>query len=319
MPVILYKSKTPVAIFSLPVVVALACAGILWNAPDEPVCFFNWQMELMHDIQGITWLNYSLSVLIISVNAHQINNVFNRNSFFTRDTFLPGFIYVCGLISFNALAFSPALLAHLALIGALAFLFQIKRQDSAKVQTFASGLLIGIGLIFNPLLALWVIIPWITLGIIRPFSWREWLIALLGMALPSFYHVCIHFVVTGFWGIQTASFKLIESEFDPSILEQVSYGFSILLLLIGSLGFIGVMRSQVVSFKKISQIILTILLLSLISSIVSWLMFNRFDCSFYLPASVVLSVYLLNTRFGFLMDLLTILWLIAGLLMIFFG
>lgn len=310
----LYKAKTPVSIFSLPLIVGLVCLTLFFREPVTHVYFFKWQTDFFLRIQENTWLNFLLASALISLNAHQLNNIFNRNNFYSKDTFLPGFIYVIGLATFESIDFSPLIAAHLFLIGAIAALLQLKRQESDKNLVFIGSFCVSLTVIFSPLLILLVLLPWLALLITKPFNWREWIVAVLGLSLPIFYHSIFNYLATG--AIQPKRMDIILDTPDVTwtITQSVLYLTASATILLSIVRFIGVMRSQVVHFKKISQLTLLILFLCALSFVIGWLFYGQFYLALFLPLGYVISAQILYNERSMLSNILVMIWFIAAVI-----
>jgi hypothetical protein len=290
----LYKSKTPQSVFTLPIVIGLVCLSLFFKTPEQRVYFFEWQTYFFGEITSIQWLNYFLTGGLISLNAHQLNNVFNRNSFFSKDTFLPGFIYLTGLVAFKSLDFSAPLVAHLFLIGALSQLLQLKRQEAAKDIIFKGSFLVGLATIFSPLSITLCVLPWIALLLIKPFIWREWVMAVLGMALPIAYHHVIYYLNSGEILMINIPAKSETPDATLKLIEGLTYAATAICIVIGLFKFLLIIKSQIVNFKKLSQVVLWMGILTGISFTVSIYFFDEFYLSFLLPISFIISIQLLN-------------------------
>lgn len=311
----LYKTKTPVSVFSMPLLVAVGCLSLFFRDSAEPnAYFFGWQTSFFALIQQAKWLDFLLAGGLITLNAHQLNNVFNRNSFYSKDTFLPGMIYVIGLFSYQSVQFSPDLLGHLFIIVSLSFLLQIKRQEPAKAIVFFGSLFLSLGFIFSPLLVTLAFLPLISLSFIKQFIWREWVIASLGLGLPVLYHYSIYYLTTGRLAIERMPVIIDSPEVTWTITQSVLYLLISIASLIGLFRFLVVMRSEVVSFKKLAQVIMVMLLLSLISFFVGWYFYAMLLPGFFIPLSYVLGVQILNSSRKKIPDLLILAWFIAAVI-----
>jgi hypothetical protein len=313
----LYKSKTPLSIFTLPLIAGLVALSLFFRPVTNHTYFFQWQTDLFGMIQNLPWLNFLLTGALISLNAMQMNNVFNRNTFFSKDTFLPGLIYIIGLATLDSVTFSPLLVAHLFLIGGLAFLLQLKRQEPAKNLVFIGSLLLGLAIVFSPLLIPIALLPWISLLVIRPFIWRDWTVALLGLALPLVYHHASHYLATGTWEIKPMDLKLDAPDVVWTISQSAAYLSMFLCILLGSLRFLAVMRSQLVSFKKISQVILFTVLLTTASFIMGWYVYDQLYVSFLIPLGFIIGVQLLYAEKPQVPNIFVNIWFVAAVVNLF--
>jgi hypothetical protein len=308
----LYKSKTPLSVFTLPLVIGLVSLSLFTGPAEANVYFFKWQTTFFGQIQASTWLNFLLAGGLISLNAHQLNNVFNGNSFYSKDTFLPGFIYVAGLVLFKSLDFSPLLVAHFFIIGALSQLLQLKRQEPSKDLVFKASFLIGLAVVFSPLTLSLCILPWIALVLVKPFVWREWTVVLPGLGIPVFFHYAIHYVATGQVEVDRMEVIINDPEITWTILESVVYMLSAMVLLVGVFKFLLIIRGQVVNYKKMSQLMLFAAVLAGCSLVVGWYFFDQLYLVVLLPLSFIISIQLLNAGRVQLANGLVMLWFIAS-------
>jgi len=144
-----------------------------------------------------------LSLLLNSLAAFWLNYIVNQHNLLSKKTYLPALFYLiysafCGQL----LVLLPGTLANLLLIGASYELFSTYRKDSALSEVFNSGVLIGLAsLLYFPSLFMFFFIL-ATLLIFRPFIWREYVVSLLGLALPWSY-----FIVYFFWTNRLAALK----------------------------------------------------------------------------------------------------------------
>jgi len=313
----LYKSKTPLSIFTLPLLAGLVSLSLFFKPVGPQTYFFKWQTDLFGMIQNTTWLSFLLTATLIGVNAMLMNNVFNRNTFFSKDSFLPGFIYITGLATLDGISFSPLLVAHLFVIGGLYFLLQLKRQEPAKSLVFVGSFLLGVAIVFSPMMLSLALLPWISLLVIRPFIWRDWIVALLGLTLPLFYHFACYYMVTGVLKIERMDLKIDSPDVVWTISQSAAYLSMSLCVLLGSLRFLAIMRSQLVSFKKISQVVLFTVLLSTASFIIGWYAFDQLYISFLIPLGFIISVQLLYAERPRIAAGLVNIWFVAAMLNLF--
>lgn len=308
----LYKSKTPLSVFTLPLIIGLVCLSLFFDEPGTNHYFFLWQTDLFNPLQKITWLNYLLTVGLISLNAYQLNNVFNQNSFYSKATSLPGFIYVAGLITFKSLDFSPLIIAHLFLIGALSKLLQLKRQEPSKDIIFKGSFLIGLAVIFSPAMISLFLLPWIALILIKPIIWREWVMALLGISLPIMYHFAFHYLLTDNAQLIIMPVAKEVPHLTWTILDSLTYILAAACILVGVFKFILTIRSQIVSFKKMSQIVLWMAVLTSLSFGIGWYFYGELYLSFVLPIAFIISIQLLNAGRVKLANTLVLSWFIIS-------
>jgi hypothetical protein len=99
-----------------------------------------------------------------------------------------------------------------------------------------------------------------------------------------------------------------------TITQSILYLTASVTVLLSIARFIGVMRSQVVNFKKISQLTLLILFLSALSFVIGWLFYSQFYLAFLLPLGYVISAQILYNEKSMLSNILVMIWFIAAVI-----
>lgn len=141
------------------------------------------------------WLKL-ISVTLLAGAAFLFNSILNNNETLTRPSFFTAFIYV--LISFEALtsfSFHPALAANVLIVFGMMRMMQSYRVNEAKAMFFDGAFLISASsLVYWPAITLLPMI-FVCLVILRPFVWREWAMALMGIAAPHYLAAGIMYVM----------------------------------------------------------------------------------------------------------------------------
>ena len=309
----LYRSNTPLAIFSLPFLIAVISLPILFFDSPSINLVFEWQNTLCRSIYESKIVNFLCTVSIVSVTAHQFNRAYNINTFYSRNTFVPGFIYVICLQSFKALIFTPMLIAHLFLVFGLMQLFKLKRQESAKSIVFWSSFFISLAVIFAPFQVGLILLPWFALVIFRPFVWREWMLVIVGTLIPFFYFVGIMYMAKGYVVFPSPDQFGFVAEGKMQFFEIFNIIFFGLIVLGSIYKYLTILRSEINRFKKLSQILLHFSWISLMSFCAAWYFYDTFFLSFLIPLSIFISTQLLHSRNSGIVNWIVIIWLIISL------
>ncbi len=188
-----FKTIQPAALFSIPVL----CI-ILWFpgffrpevslAPYDSL-LLNWVLEIPGFFQLL------LSIALVSTGAIYLNHVSVKHEVIYRHSYLPALLYVV-LMSFHrdVIQFHPLLLSNLIIIRALDKTFSLFKNENPVAYLFDSSFLIAIAtLIYFPAFILFFLLLYSTYSL-RSFSFRKFLIAVIGFALPFFFSA-----VYGFW------------------------------------------------------------------------------------------------------------------------
>jgi hypothetical protein len=140
-------------------------------------------------LQGI------IAIALISLEAIYLNSITNKYEVLYKNSYLPALMYALLMSSALSLLFlHPVIIANLFLLRALDRLFMLFKNESAISPLFDSLFFASIAsIIYFPAFAL-IILFLAALAIIRPFSFREWMIAVIGFTVPYFF-----FGVYFFW------------------------------------------------------------------------------------------------------------------------
>ena len=297
---------------SLLLIAVLALSIFFVEQPATSTAIFIWQRDIEDVLFAMPWLNYLLTVGLIALNAHQLNNLFNQNGFFPRATFLAGLMYVICLMLFDGLMIQFELLAHLFVIFSLMFIFQMRRQEPAKDFIFKASFLAGLAIVFSPMLAPLLLAPWISLVIFKPFIWREWLLAVLGLLLPTVYHYSMMYLLTSDTSVNITSMHIGEQFPQFGELQVVSLILFGLIVLVSAWRLLVIRTQQVVRFKKLAAFVFYLFVLTALSLVFGWFLYGQVVLTFIVPLAVVIAINFLNSRNETFANIVVVCWFIIS-------
>ena len=140
------------------------------------------------------WLmNYKLlatliALLLIILSGFILNYIINTHEILGKQSYMPALFYILLMSAFPALqTLHPCLFANIFLTLAIHQLFNTYRKDTAFSQIFNAGFLIAVASLFYlPAIMIFPLV-WVALIVFRPFIWREWIIAFIGLIVPYIY------------------------------------------------------------------------------------------------------------------------------------
>lgn len=314
----LYKSKTPLAVFSFPFAIALLALPLFYTTPALQPTFFAWQYNLEKAIFELPLLHYGLVVFIVYVAAIALNRLVNVFGFFSKNTYLPGLVFAISLIGFGEFKFSMDLIAYALVIWALGFLFRINRQDSALSFVFMASFFFGTATVFEPLLVPILVLPWLGLAVFRSFIWREYFITIIGAGLPWLYFVAIYFTATGHFAPTPEIEAAVEHEVfftSPVILLVV---FLMLLFLYSIWRYLVILNTQLLVIKKRSRLLFHLTWMSALSLGLGWWVKDNIVLVINIPFAVIVAVQLLNDKNATLGNIILVTWLAIASWILFF-
>lgn len=182
----LFKSNNASAYIFIPLI-AIAMWSFGFIHPLEMMSFKH-AMPLYESIaKPLTnwWVSLSIALAFVLTEAFLLNYIINENEVLRRQSYLPALFYVIFMSSNKSMfMLHPLIFSNFFLLLAFNRLLNSYRKEKAFSQFFDAGFLISIAtlfyfpyIVFLPMLAA-------ALVIFRPFNWREWVIATIGIFIP---------------------------------------------------------------------------------------------------------------------------------------
>jgi hypothetical protein len=200
----IYKSNQTTVLMALPIV-----ALVFWSAGFyHPVQYdFAQSMPLFKLIKVALfdqfWAENLVAISVLVWSAILLVNTLNDNEFYQRTTQFPALLYVVFSSCFlPLLGMHPILFANLFLILAWRRILMIRQQHTVFSELIDGGLLIGIASLFYfPAIFIFPL-TWITLFILRSFSWRETIVSIVGFLIPWLFTVVALFLMNADYQLQ---------------------------------------------------------------------------------------------------------------------
>lgn len=196
-----FRKYTQINILLLAVVGAVLCLGAFLHLPEGlmPVFFEPALANLVGQPTANTLdpsANVLLTLALTLVQALFLNATVSRFGLMGKPTYLPALMYVTlasTLLPF--LVLSPVIICNVISIWLIMKLLHLYRSADIKGVMFDLGLIVALGsLIYFPFIAMLALL-WISLYLFRPFSWREWVIPLIGFATVYFLLAVVYLLV----------------------------------------------------------------------------------------------------------------------------
>ena len=245
-------------------------------------------------------LIFIINILCIAVGSLLISVFAVRHEIVDKQNYLPAFLYLffsSFLLDKNLL--HPSVFANIFILLALNELMNTYREEEVLSKIFNAAFYTCIAFFFYINYAFFVLLFFVTLSILRPFNWREWVISLMGFVAVLFIYSCLGFLAnidfTSFYG---DIIELIIFFQKPSLSEYFYpvAGIIFLLILLGASkhfqnGFGGTVKTQ-----KVITVIYWFLLLSFIN------FFSKNNQPYFplvasiIPLSILMSDYFFNIK-----------------------
>jgi hypothetical protein len=128
------------------------------------------------------------SGLIILGNGLLINIIFNRNEFLDKNNYLITFLYTILLSFFHGFYYLDGyVIAQFFLVLALHNVFKLNQNEDGRKTVFNISIMMGIAATFAPLLLITFPFLFWVIWVIRPFVFKESILAIVGFLLPMLY------------------------------------------------------------------------------------------------------------------------------------
>ncbi len=270
-------------------------------------------------VRGVNYIpifHNIVALILVFAEGFFLNYVLNKLEIMLERTYMPALFY-CLIMSCckELTGFYPLLISNFFILLVLLKIGQSYRVDQAYSSIFNASLLIAIASLFYfPVIFIYPVI-WVTLIVIRPFIWREWIISLMGLFLPYLYAFSYYFIT------DKVNFFLFDKIFFPSSDMAISLkGMPVPFLIVASVLLLLTLLSLGALLKGwpvntiFSRNFLVVLLWLLGLSLLSFSMAPIYNIRYLMLMTIPLAAFMANffmvTRMKWLSELL--LWLFIG-------
>ncbi len=185
---------------------------------------------LLHILPAENKIGYFvLGLLLVISQAFHLNYVFNKNEVIYKNSWLPSLFYVL-LMSLipQFLAFQPVLITNSISIFILEKIFRLYKNQQPLSLDFDTGMLISISSLFYFPSIFISLLFFSGIIILKPFSWRDWVVGFLGMLLPFFLMFTYYFLTDQFQYFTARFFTSnIRQQIDVAQLLPQGFGVTI--------------------------------------------------------------------------------------------
>lgn len=179
----------------------LLCIGLWTHNLVQPVTmpvsqnfapFYNFIAGLLSDLP---LLQVIIAGIFVFFQAIWLNEIFISNNLIQRNILLPALIYVVLMSSAPAISvLHPVLIANFIIIAVINQMLSIYNSKEPYLKVLQSAILISIASwIYFPF-ALFIVFLWLLFVVYQLYTWREWLISVIGFLLPYLYLAAYYFI-----------------------------------------------------------------------------------------------------------------------------
>lgn len=221
-----------------------------------PNLFYNYFAQMIQSNVGITFFNY----LLIIIGVILVNQICVNQEIVEKQNFFPVFLYLfLSIAAVQPFQLSAQACTNIFIILSLYKLLDSYRKENVMDLIFEAAFYISLSafISFNSIINFPLF--FIALFILRPFSWREWIMALIGFAAPVFIYECIAYLSNfNQWYFLKAASAFFDHVKTPSFSEYYlpMILLLLLLLLISTLGIFMGNAGNTVKKQKAKSILL---------------------------------------------------------------
>lgn len=314
----IFKNNQPLSIILLSIVMIVLWIPSFQITTSIP---YNNTMPLYEfyarGANNIPSLHHFMALILIVSEAILLNYILNKFDIMVKKTAMPAIFYCLLMSCCKPLThFYPLLFSNFFILLALFKIGLSYRVDEAFSTIFdASFFIATASLFYFPSIIIYPLI-WVTLIVIRPFIWREWVISVIGLLLPYLFIVVFYFCT------DRLNFFLYDKIFFPSsdsLLTLSNQRVSFIVVAVMLLLFLLLSVSTLLKGWPVNTILsrnfLVVLFWLLGLSILSYSMAPVFNITYLaiaaIPLSVFISNYFLMTKRNWIAEIFFILFLVG--------
>lgn len=270
-----FKTNQPVAAIAIPFVVVVLWLPCLFHTAisdlQDGMPVYQWILALIQHLPPL--LIKLLCIAIVSLQAIYIHYIVVKHEVLYKDSYLPSLMFVVVASCLPAFQqFSPMLLVNLLMLFILNKTFALFKEEFPMPLIFDSCFLIAIAsLIYLPAILLFLLFL-ISLLVLRPFHWREWIVSFIGFGLPYFF-ISVYF----FWidGLKQFYSQLFTRHFNLRLFYEIHFTkpLTLLIILFGGLLLLSLFKlrdnfyKNAIKTRIVQQVIIIYLIMATIATL----------------------------------------------------
>jgi hypothetical protein len=236
-----------------------------FSAPEPSgIPIGRWILSFNRDFRVIASL---VALVLVVVNTYLLVQLNTIHIFIPVRTQLPAYFYTLLVVSITQLhQLTPPLIASTLLILVLFRMLSTYKSENISIHFLDAGMLIAMAsLVYFPALVFFAFLLG-AMMILRPFIWREWVFAFLGLIIPYIFLISIYYLADIPLG---SYFEDITAAFDKTLqqlkLSQIAgWSYVLVFTLLGSYFIVGTINSMKIHARKFFLVFLLFFLFSML-------------------------------------------------------
>lgn len=156
-----------------------------------PNLFYNYFTQKIESKLAINLFNF----LFIALGLTLVSLISVNQEIVDKQNYFPVFLYLLiSVVSVNPNQITPQIFTNVFVLYAVYKMLDIYRKENVLSQIFEASFWLSVSAFITISSILSFPLFFICLLILRPFAWREWVMALLGFFAPLFFYECMAYL-----------------------------------------------------------------------------------------------------------------------------
>lgn len=302
-----FRSSQPGLLFVIPVLALVWFIPFVFNPtesfveiPEHAMPLYEWLAATITKLPFIAQL--SVSWILMSIQAIYLNQLIIKHEVFPRISFLPALFFITLHALFpEMLKIQPAMFVNLILLIVLGKIFSMYKNPEPLSGIFDCSVLLAVAVLLHSSSLAFYFFLLLSLAILLPFHWRNWIASLIGFALP-FYFISVYFFWIDrlgiFWNLKfPAAFSFIHLL--PAHFSGWQIALMIIVMMLLLFSILSVAKhfyKNVIRTRKYFKLTFTLLVIGALSLLFTANFSVQSIASVLIPLSVLLAYYFLQIK-----------------------
>jgi hypothetical protein len=311
----IFKGSQPALLIIIPVLTGLIWIKSFIQPPDIKLHYELFEMPFWHfinsHITGLEIIQKIIAFILLIINALWLTRINTKFILIKSRTYLPAFFFgfICSSLVFMQ-DLNPALFAVTFFMPAVEKMFDSYKEEGLTYKYFEAALLISLSSMFYSRAALFMIVVWIALSILRATNWREWALTLAGFIIPYIFLIFILYftdknIPDYFVNIAT-NFKITRGIDYLNLYSIIFLSFVLFLIAISSLEMIRIYQGLKIYARAYYKVLFWIFIFTLMFISVFYNQSAELIYFLVVPVSFMLSYYFYTLKLNWLGEILFI-------------
>jgi len=217
-----------------------------------------------------------LSGLLILINAISINLIYNANEFYERNSYIASLLYVVFMSFYHSFySIDGLLIAHTAMILMIFQFFRLRQNEDGRAAVFNGSFFAGLAATFHPPMVGMLPFVLIMVWTMRPFIFRETVLAIVAFAVPMLY------AYSYFWYTDQHLVLNILEKVSDYYKEQTDFfvtsGLFVFLMILSVVSIRSKVQKSSIRLKKLINLLWLLMAIGFIYGMIDFIFFDQIE------------------------------------------